>query len=225
MTRILCSGTWEILLSIVECNIKEVKTFWRLFIVAATILSSGLANAQELIDSAKVWMDELQESLPKVSPYYLQHQYLSVVASMIGEKDGEMILDSSTILNSLSPIGNGFLSPFKDEEISVERFEVDGKIIFVWSFPESEYLREALYMAFIPVDGKYRAYAISIGASVDWEISTSTESYRETFGRVPRPGSAKECLDILIERGALTGKISPGEFFQEGYKSPCYRPM
>lgn len=79
-------------------------------------------------------------------------------------------------------------------------------------------------MAFIPVDGKYMAYAISIGAYVDWKISTSTEAGRTTYGRVKHPDSAKECLDILIERGVLAGKIAPGEFFQEGYDPPSYRP-
>lgn len=78
-------------------------------------------------------------------------------------------------------------------------------------------------MAFIPVDGHYKAFAISIGQMVDWEISTSTESARATFGRVKKPANAKECVDLLVERGALTGEITPGEFFQEGYSAPEYR--
>lgn len=160
--------------------------------------------------------------LPRVSPYFFQHQYLSVVVPMIEEKDG-VILSTPYILNTVSPSGNGFRSPFTDDDISVEVFDVESKKIYVWKFPESKYLREALYMAFVPVNGFYKAFAVCIGSMVDWEVSVSTEKSRATFGRIKRPISAKECLDILIDRGVLTGDIVPGEFFQEGYKAPTYR--
>ena len=58
---------------------------------------------------------------------------------------------------------------------------------------------------------------------VDWEVSVSTEKSRATFGRIKKPASAKECLDLLIDRGVLTGNIVPGEFLQDGYKAPSYR--
>ncbi len=160
--------------------------------------------------------------LPKVSPYFFQHQYLSVVAPMIEEADGEVFSDPKA-LNTISPSMNGFCSPFKDEDISVETVEADGKKIFVWKFPESEYLREALYLAFFPLDGHYKAFAICIGQLVDWEISCSTEKSRATYGRVKRPENAKECVELLVERGALTGEIKMGDLIQEGYKSLSYR--
>ena len=176
---------------------------------------------------ARTNVDELSQltnasELPRVSPYFFQHQYLSVVAPMIAEKDGE-ILSAPYILNTVSPEGNGFRSPFSDDEISVDAFDVEGRRIYVWSFPESKYLREALYMAFVPVDGFYKAFAVCIGSMVDWEVSVSTENSRATFGRIKKPASAKECLDLLIDRGVLTGNIVPGEFLQDGYKAPSYR--
>lgn len=79
---------------------------------------------------------------------------------------------------------NGFRSPFKDSDITIKEFKVSDKTIYVWRFPESQYLREALYMTFVPKDGHYIAYAISIGLYVDWELSTSTESSRQVFGRI-----------------------------------------
>ena len=80
-----------------------------------------------------------------------------------------------------------------------------------------------LCISFVPVDGFYKAFAVCIGSMVDWEVSVSTEKSRATFGRIKRPVSPKECLDILIDRGVLTGDIVRGDFFQEGYKAPAYR--
>lgn len=159
-----------------------------------------------------------QSDLPVVTPYFMHHQFLSVVAPKI-DLDDAQLLASPTILNSISPEGNGFRSPFADSDIEVTPI-TDGDLqIFVWRFPEPQHDREALYMAFIPVDGHYIAYAISPGKRVDWEISTSTSKSRGTYGRVKRPESAQECYDLLKARGALTGKITPGDFIQEGYRS------
>ncbi len=144
------------------------------------------------------------------------------VAPMIEDTDGEVFADPKA-LNTISPSMNGFCSPFKDEDISVEMVEAEGKKIYVWKFPEPEYLREALYLAFVPVDGHYKAYAICVGQLVDWEISTSSEKSRATYGRVKRPENATECVELLIERGALTGEIKMGDFIQGSYKSPSYR--
>lgn len=164
------------------------------------------------------------DSLPVVTPYYLQHQYLSILAPMVSE-DGAEVFATLDILNSISSRGNGFISPFNDSDIKVERLIVDNKKVYVWQFPEPEYLREALYMVFLPIDGYYKAYAFCIGQLVDWEISSSTSTYRQTFGRVKRPDSASECVDILKERGAFTNEqIVPGKFIQDEYSSPKYRP-
>lgn len=189
-----------------------------LMLLTAVANVIGQEAVADTADNAVMKKLELQT----VSPYFLQHQYLSVVASMVAEGDG-YIFETPNILNTISTIGNGFSSPFADDDIKVEKVVVDGKDIFVWRFPEPQYLREALYMAFVPVDGHYKAFAISIGQMVDWEISTSTETARATFGRVKKPDSAKECIDLLVKRGALTGEIKPGDFFQEGYTAPEYR--
>lgn len=188
-----------------------------------TIVAREAVSAQEGDTVVFEFNPEAAQQLPRVSPYYFQHQFLSVVAPYVDESDGSP-LETPFTLNSYIPYNSGFSSPFSDEDIKVEEFEDEGKKIYIWKFPESEYLREALYMAFIPIDGKYQAFAICRGQLVDWEISTSQESHRSTFGRIKRPDSAKECLELLKARGAYTGKIIPGEFFQEGYKGPEYRP-
>ena len=191
-----------------------MKTIKILLLALIFICPSAIATLQT--PSTDSIMAELKRKtdLPTVSPYYLVHQYLSVIVEQISEDDRE-ILSSPEILNTYSTNGNGFSSPFRDEEIKVTQ-------IYVWQFPEPKYLREALYLAFIPINGYYKAFAISIGQMVDWEISTSNELSRQTYGRVKRPATAQECVNFLIKRGALTGKISPGEFFQEGYKAPPY---
>lgn len=194
------------------------------FIIAVILTGTSLcASAQnEAADDAV--MDSIDVSmLPVVSPYYFQHQFLSVIAPTIVERDG-FLLETPEVLNEYTPIGNGFMSPFKNEDIKIEVIDDGGQKVYVWRFPESEYLREALYMAFFPIDGHYEAFAISIGRGVDWEISMSTASYRSTFGRVKKPESARECFELLKDRGAFTGDITPGEFFQEGYEGPEYRP-
>ncbi len=160
--------------------------------------------------------------LPKVSPYFFQHQYLSLLAPMIEEADGEVFANPYA-LNTVSPSMNGFCSPFKDEDISVETIEADGKKLYVWKFPETEYLREALYITFVPVDGHYKAFAICRGQLVDWEVSVSSEKSRATYGRIKRPEDANECVELLLERGVLTGEIKRGDFIQDGYKGPSYR--
>ena len=63
------------------------------------------------------------------------------------------------------------------------------------------------------------AFAISIGQLVDWEISTSDEHTRHTFGRVKKPENAQECVDLLIERGAMTGTITPRDFYRRVTKA------
>ncbi len=161
--------------------------------------------------------------LPTVNPYFFQHQYLSAVVTQIAEFDG-MILETPEILNTISPVQNGFQSPFTDDQIKVEKIEDEGNVIYVWQFPEPQYLREALYIAFVPINSYYKAFAISVGQTVDWEVSTSTDSYRTTRGRIQKPESPRKCYDLLKARGVLTGEITPGEFFQEGYKAPQYRP-
>ncbi len=199
-----------------------MKNLSKLFEGVVLAFFAVAAKGQNVEKDSVDWIDQSLEKLPVVSPYFLQHQYLSVVAPDIDEHDG-YILESPEILNSISANGNGFQSPFSDSEIEVSVIEDEGKRIYVWHFPEPQYLREAVYMAFIPVDGCYEAYAISIGQLVDWEISTSTESARSTFGRVKKPESAKECVELLKKRGAYTGKITMGEILQDGYTAPEYR--
>ncbi len=189
------------------------------------LFSISHAKAQEVADSVLVNGEISTFNLPTVSPYFFQHQFLSVIAAEVPEEAGSGLFNSPNQLNSYVPFVNGFKSPFADSDIKVETFEDEGKKIYVWQFPETQYLREALYMAFIPVHGKYVAYVICIGQEVDWEISKSTQQMRNTFGRVKKPNSAKECVEILKKRGAFSGIVSPGEFFQEGYKSPSYRPQ
>lgn len=182
---------------------------------------SHVSVAQTEPDTAAI--NALDAGLPKVSPYYMQHQFLSVIAPEVPVSDG-FVFSEPEILNTYMAAHNGFRSPFRDEDIAVDSVSVADKMVYVWRFPEPEYLREALYMAFVPVDGKFVPYAICIGQLVDWEVSVSTQSYRGTYGRIKRPDSAQECVDLLVGRGALTSNISPGDFFQEGYKGPEYRP-
>lgn len=181
-------------------------------------------NGQDVFaESVPDTLDDRDRPLQSVSPYFLQHQYLSVVAQIVADVDG-YIFEDPNILNTISANGNGFNSPFADDDIKVEKIVIDEKSIFVWQFPEPVYLREAFYMVFIPIDGHYKAFAVSVGQLVDWEISTSTETSRHTFGRIKKPENARECVNLLIERGALTGNITPGEFMQEDYSAPEYRP-
>ena len=189
-----------------------------LLIFLSAISMNGFAEADS--PSAEQTLDI--SSLPVVNPYFFQHQYLSVIAPQIEESD-TLLLATATPLNSDFTIMNGFRSPFKDSDITIKEFKVSDKTIYVWRFPESQYLREALYMTFVPKDGHYIAYAISIGLYVDWELSTSTESSRQVFGRIKKPESAKECLDLMLERGILKEDITRSELFQEGYTGPDYR--
>lgn len=156
---------------------------------------------------------------PIASPYYLQHQYLSVLAPEIELRDSAWLADPF-LLNTVVAESTGFRSPFETDEIEVTVIYDEGVRVYIWRFPEPQYCREALYLMFVPDEGHYTAYAISIGQHVDWEISKSTQSYRSTYGRVKRPDNANECYSLLKDRGALTGKISPGEFVQEGYVAP-----
>lgn len=187
-----------------------MKTFKTLLLILSLTSLSSIAAVDE--PSTDSIMTELKRNtdLPTVSAYFLIHQYLSVIVEQIPEEDGE-ILSSPETLNTFSTNGNGFRSPFSDEEIKVTEINHDGKQIYVWQFPEPKYLREALYVAFIPVNGYYKAFAISIGQLVDWEISTSNELSRHTFGRVKRPKNAMECVNLLIKRGAL----NPANFFKK----------
>lgn len=192
------------------------------FLIFLQFLSLSVNARSETLSCPELSDTAVTVDLPMVTPYFLQHQYLAVVASMIKEADG-FILQSPEILNTISANGNGFRSPFKDNDIKVDSVGTDGKTVYVWRFPEPEYLREALYMAFFPINGFYKAYAISKGQLVDWEISTSTEKSRATYGRIKRPESAQECVELLKSRGAIKGEISGGEFLQEGYSCPPRR--
>lgn len=192
-----------------------------LMLISIILALTSSANAQETV-TGQATNTTTDSALQTVTPYFLQHQYLSVLALMVAENDGH-IFETPYILNTMSTESNGFRSPFTDADIQVEKITAEGKDIYVWCFPEPEFLREALYMAFVPVDGHYKAFSICIGKMVDWEISTSTTSSRSTFGRVKRPESAKECVDLLIGRGVLAGDITSGEFIQKGYTSPQYR--
>lgn len=183
-----------------------------------SVAAHGQAVGEAPIDTALMELPDETE-LPMVTPYYFVHQYLSVVAPMIQDR---FILENVGVLNYYSALGNGFRSPFSDSDITVTPVDIDGKTIYVWKFPEPAFEREALYVAFFPFEDGYKSFAISIGRMVDWEISTSTELLRATFGRVKRPDSAEECVRILIERGA-PGKIDPGEFLQENYDPPKQR--
>ena len=189
-------------------------------ILLVCLLTAVVASAQNADNDSIRNHKEIER--PVVTPYFLQHQYLSVIAPMVAEEDSA-VFATPDFLNTGFAAENGFKSPFRDDEIVVETIECEGKNVYVWRFPDPEYLREALYIAFFPVDGKYQAYAISIGQLVDWEISVSTSSSRRTFGRVKHPDNAAECVELLKNRGAFTGEISPGVFIQDGYKGPEYR--
>lgn len=178
--------------------------------------SSIPADLRDVAAEIQKGLDDSGE-LQEVSPYYLVHQWLSVIAPVVTAENIEL-LESPGLLNTRLAAQNGIKSPFSDADIEVTEIDADGKRVFVWKFPEPKGEREALYTAFIPVDGVYTAYSICRGRDVDWELSTSDESKRNTFGRIKRPESAAECVELLKERGAFSGDIKPGEFIQEGYK-------
>lgn len=175
--------------------------------------AEGVVPVDSLVESLDV------DEIPVVSRYFFVHQYLSVVAPDTSDDEVSAFSEPS-FLNTLVPEYIGFRSPYKDSEINIEEFPLDDKTVYVWQFPEPKHLREALYVAFFPDGDGFKAVAISIGQSVDWEISTSNADLRHTYGRVKRPDSARECFDILVGRNAMHEKIDPGEFFQEGYECP-----
>lgn len=184
-------------------------------IIANDRASDGLKeNAIELLN----YLDAKKQEM---TPYYFAHQWLSVIAPQIPVEDGE-ILASADMLNTDLAGQNGLVSPFANDDIVVETFIVDAKTVYVWKLPEPQKLRQALYVVFVPDDGHFKAYAISIGQMVDWELSTSDDSKRSTYGRIRRPSSAADCVEAMKERGVFSDKIIPGEFMQEGYQSPSY---
>ena len=128
----------------------DAMTKFVVFLITLLLAWPTLAHGQNIEDTDSVMTVENQ--LPGVSPYFLQHQYLSVVAFMVAEQDG-YIFERPEILNTISATRNGFRSPFHDEDIRVDIVDADGKTVYVWTFPEPHHLREALYMAFFPVDG------------------------------------------------------------------------
>lgn len=189
--------------------------------VALAALAIPVRVEAQIDETPLINIDSLDVGrLPTVSRYYFAHQYLSVVTPQVAEADGDGVFLTADNLNTLTPCWNGFLSPYADSDITIEAFEHDGHKIYVWRFPEPQHLREPLYIAFFPVDGHYKAVAISIGQYVDWEISVSDASMRQTFGRVPRPESARECMELLLEHGAMRAMFDPGEFFQDDYVCP-----
>lgn len=197
-----------------------MKSFLSKVLLMVLSLSSLSVSAQNESVDDNVMVDSVAEAESStVSRYYFVHQYLSVLVPLLPDQN-ENLLMTPEFLNTAIAAEIGFKSPYDDMEITVDEVERDGKTIYVWQFPEPKHLREALYLAFFPYEGKYRPVAISIGKDVDWEISISNENYRETFGRIKRPESAEECVDLLIERGAITPHIRGGEFLQEGYVAP-----
>lgn len=198
-----------------------MKVFRQMLTAIVAMGCSIAAMATQPTDDSDATSVVNVDSLPIVSVYYFENQYLSIVAPQV-ELSNSSIFADAEILNTLMPMELGFISPFKDEDIDIEQFEVDGKIVYIWKFPEPKYQEESLYMAFVPNGDVYKAYGISIGRTVDWQISTSYDYGFSSSGRVKRPDSARECLDLLIERGAMTGTITPGDFLQEGYVTPPY---
>lgn len=157
---------------------------------------------------------ELTTEKPKVNitHYQLFHQWLSVACNNLTKEQAEN-LASPYYFNTFLLAQRSLKSPFEDKDITVETIKDGNHTVYVWKFPEPKKNREALYMAFFEVDNHIKAYAICKGDLVDWEISTSNETSRQTYGSVERPKTAKQCVEILKARGAYSGKISPGEFF------------
>lgn len=182
------------------------------------LIASDRAN-DDLKENATMLLNYLDAKKKEMTPYYFAHQWLSVMAPQIPIEDGE-ILATPKMLNTMLAAQDGLVSPFADEDISVEIFKVDDRTVYVWRLPEPKKLRESLYVVFVPEDGHFMAYAISIGQAVDWELSTSNDWSRSTYGRVKRPESAADCVEVMKDCGVFDGKIIPGEFIQEGYQCP-----
>lgn len=96
--------------------------------IAQTIDNGGGEIAAD--DDIRALEDYINKTAdyPTVTPYYFQHQYLSVVAPMVADGDG-YVFANAEILNELSPMGNGFKSPFANEDIKIEHFLDEGRDI------------------------------------------------------------------------------------------------
>ena len=188
----------------------------RLIFILSVLLLTGLGlNAQT---TTVIGPDSTStKELPTVSLYYFEHQFLSVIVPDIPPGQ-DTILGDPEILNTLIPADLGWKSPFAVNDIEVTAFDVDGKHVYVWKFPQPTKMRDALFMAFFPVEGVYKAYSICLGQFVDWEVSTSSSTNRSVFGRIKCPESAEECVGLLIDRGAFSGEITPGPFIQDGFE-------
>ncbi|MDE7125184.1 MAG: tetratricopeptide repeat protein [Muribaculaceae bacterium] len=159
-----------------------------------------------VIENAKIMLASL-EGQNVMTKYEYFFRYLPSIARQIDPySEQAVIFEEPEIINTKMTGYNQFKSPFEDNEIHSDAFEVDEMRIYVWTFPEPADITECLYVAFIPDSDGFNVFTLEKSIEDMWVIGHMKSGKHFNYGHIPVPDDVSGFLMALREKKLLKMK-------------------
>ena len=168
---------------------------------------------EECKESFRQMEQEITTPAQEIGMYDYFFSWLPMIGSMAEEITDKALFTTPHLANSRLPEINNMRPPFTDDQIAAETVSIGDVSIAIWRFPEPETVPMCLYAAFVPDCKTYDYYTIEISLDNIWVLGSMKGQTHSNYGEVRRPENAADFVDLLIEKGILTGLSEPEASF------------
>lgn len=169
-----------------------------LFLLALPFFANGMGMpVSEDIRAAE--SAATSDSVQVMRPYEYFFKYLPSCVNVMNTQDiADFYLKEPSALNTKFLSTFNIRSPFADSDIKVHNM---GDGIYIWEFPEPEDVPMCLYVAMVPVDGKYKCLTLEKSIMVKWVVGMAHEDgSHSSFLETDASLSAADFLKLLKDK-------------------------
>jgi len=159
-------------------------------------------------EKAQSTIDFINTPVQQLKKYTYFFKWLPRLAAEIpATPEYDDVFTDVTFINTAALRNMRMASPFRDEEITSETFEIDGHKVYVLTYPDPnpEEIAICRYVAFVPSGDSYRYFTYEKSFEGRWILGSMTNDSHYNYG-VADVKDASGFANLLIEKGIVAKK-------------------
>lgn len=170
-------------------------------------IAADPAFGEDMVKEANYFIKKLTEGPDVMKKYTYFFRYLADLCDIEPGSENEQLLDDVKYINEIMPdYFYDMVSPFKNDEVKLDYFTLDGKKVRVLTFPDPEEIPLCKYVAFIPFDGKFKYYTLEKSLDNIWVLGGQDGTTHLNYGWAAYPEDAEGFAKILQDKGFTIDK-------------------